>query len=69
MDPAMFEAIHEPGPRQNFIEKTTTEARGDEVARILGGRNPGKSVSLMCRFDILRLLYKIPGSEVPHGYP
>ena len=69
MDPAMFEAIHEPGPRHNFIEKTTTEARGDELARILGGKNPGQSVSLMCRFDLPSLLYRIPGSEVAHGYP
>ena len=69
MDPEMFEAIQDSRPRQALMEKTNYEPRGDEVSKILGGPRPEHSVSLMNKFNILSLLYKIPGSEASHGYP
>ena len=69
LDPTMFEAIRDPRPRTNLATKTCTEARGDEVIRIIGGKNAGESITLMGKFDILTLLYAIPGEEVSHGYP
>ena len=69
LDPKMFEAIRDPRPRLNLGTKTSVEGRGYELVKMIGSKNAGRSVTLMGQFDVLTVLYAIPGAEDPHGYP